>query len=77
MSDEEKGDKKDKLNSKDLGNLDVNQLLPFMMGLASSLIEKQPQVNVNVYNDGESGTPNINKYNIYQVLIINKEHYFF
>ncbi len=47
-----------------LGNIDMNQLMPFMMGLASSLIAKQPQVNVNVFNDGETGNPNINKYNM-------------
>ncbi len=49
---------------KELGNMDMSQLMPFMMGLASSLIAKQPQVNVNVFNDGETGNPNLNKYNM-------------
>jgi hypothetical protein len=59
---------------KELGNIDMNQLMPFMMGLASSLIAKQPEVNVNVFNDGQSGGPNLNKYNMDNCLNNNRKY---
>ncbi len=71
-STKEEEKKEEKREEKELGNIDMNQLMPFMMGLASSLIAKQPQVNVNVFNDGESGSPNINKYNMDNCLNDNK-----
>lgn len=55
--------------------INIGQIMPFMMGLASSLIAKQPQVNVNVFNDGESGNgPNINKYNMDNCLTNSKNN---
>ena len=55
--------------------INMGQLMPFMMGLASSLIAKQPQVNVNVFNDGESGNgSNINKYNMDNCLTNSKNN---
>lgn len=61
---EKKEEEKKEEGQQQLGNIDMNQLMPFMMGLASSLIAKQPEVNVNVFNDGNSSNPNINKYNM-------------
>lgn len=71
---EEEEDKEGKIDLSNLKGIDMNQLLPFMMGLASSLIAKQPQVNVNVFNDGESGNGNSNKYNMNNCLD-NKRKY--
>ncbi len=75
IKEDKKGEKegKEKKNM-DLGNMDMSQIMPFMMGLASALIEKQPQVNVNVYNDGETGGSNINKYNMDNCILNNKNN---
>ncbi len=49
----------------DMSNLDMNQILPFLMGLTSSLLTRQ-NVNVNVYGNGDGdgnsfGNPNVNR----------------